>query len=54
MKTSIGKIRVVKAERRRGKGRSWEKERGKEEEEEAEEGKDDGGKKSSRRMGDMR
>ena len=54
METSIGKIEVGKAKRRRGKGKSWEKERGKEEKEEIKEGKDNGGKKSSRRMGDIR
>jgi len=44
---------VRKAERRRNKGRSWEKEERKEGEEETEKGEDDGGKESSRGIGDM-
>jgi len=53
VETGVGEVRMEEAERRRSKGRGREKERRKEEEKEIEKGKDDGGKESSRRMGNM-
>ena len=53
METSAGEVGMGEIERRRSKGRGGEKERRKGEEEETQKGKDNGGKESSRRMGNM-
>ena len=54
VETSTREVGVGKAKRRRSKKRSRKKKRRKEEEEEAEKGKNNGGKESSRGMGDIR
>jgi len=53
VETSVREVRMGEAERRRSEGRGRKKERRKGEEEETEKGEDDGGKESSRRVGNI-